>query len=381
MPKIKLFISLGVIVMALALVGGATMAWFTSATDPIENVFTAGTVEIEAGYGGDFGKIITGNWNPGDCDQTEVCITNEGTKAVQIRAKFDGRWVPGSQRMLIIYKDGNTQLLSLDWDSFCLGCTGKEGYIAKGSLTISQHDGWPSYMKGIFNSFEEIKNEDWLQTNEDYYIWCVDSQTTINLTTHNDVYVYDPYCNSDWYKEDGVNAQDKWKNIPWYKLDYIINSYSVGEDDFTMDDIQDAIWSFTNPGNTVYNYLDQNDNNIEITVKAKEIVDDVLANSGLPEDTLNVTITTSGWTKESDGWWYYNDEIPGTFTETDEEPRKICLAMEVCLDGATTGNLYQGASYHLYTQFQAIQASHDPDSDSDVSWDWSEFDEYNQSII
>ncbi len=374
MSKFKLFISLAVIVMAVALVGGATMAWFTSATDPIENVFTAGTVEIEADYQSDFGKLITENWNPGDCDKTEICVINEGSKAVQLRAKFEGGWVPGSQKMLVLYHDKGVQLLSLDWDSFCKGCTGREGHIAEGDMLIS-NPGSFSYFDGMFSDpFDFIKNDDWLQAGINYMVWCVDSQTTIAQGTHK-FKVFDPNCNENWYDE--VDTQSpKWDNIPWYKLNFIINNYSAGVDGYSVDDIQDAMWSFTNPGSTKYHYMFLN-TDTEISEKAKEIVDDVLANSGLPDGTVDVNINTTGWTDGEDGWWYYDNEIPGTFTESDEGPRKICLEMEVCLDGATTGNLYQGATYHLYTRFQAIQASHDSESGSDVTWNWSDFDDYN----
>ncbi|MDZ4132418.1 MAG: TasA family protein, partial [Dethiobacteria bacterium] len=103
MPKIKIFMSLAIVILAVALIGGATLAWFTAATDPIENVFVAGTVDIEAGWQSGFVKLIEENWNPGDCSDLGLCVINEGTKAVKIRAKFDGFWTPGTQRMLVIY--------------------------------------------------------------------------------------------------------------------------------------------------------------------------------------------------------------------------------------------------------------------------------------
>ena len=362
MPKLKMLISLVIIVLAVGLVGGATLAWFTSQTDPIENTFTAGTVEIEAGWQSGFVKLVEDNWNPGDCTELGLCVINEGTKAVQLRSQFNGYWTPGSQRMLVIYKDGVTQLLGLDWSAFCKGFTGGEGPIAKGSINLS-HPYDLAYFKGIFNNFSYIKDPSWLSTGVPYSIWCVDSQTTITPGNH-DVEIYDPYCNPDWFDE--VTTKDKWENIPWHKLDYIINQNYL-EKGYTSDQIQDAIWHYTNgtiaPFHAPYIYANLSD-------AAKEIVDDVEANSGLQPSNVSFT-PGSGWTDGGDGWWYYNDIIPGTFTNPGEEDRKICMSFNFCLDGASTGNEYQNAHYHLISLFQAIQASHDG------GWDWADFDTYN----
>ncbi|MDZ4132650.1 MAG: hypothetical protein U1E11_05880, partial [Dethiobacteria bacterium] len=202
-------------------------------------------------------------------------------------------------------------------------------------------------------------------------VWCVDSQTTISPGTHT-VSIFDPYCNPDWYTE--VSTKEKWEKIPWHKLDYIINQNYL-EQGYTSGDIQDAIWHFTNgtisvPGSPIdsrYTYAQLGLDN----QKAIEIIDDVNANSGLQPSNVSFS-PGAGWTyNNSDKWWYYDLPIPGTYTEASEEARKICLSFQVCLDGATTVNEYQGAHYHLISLFQAIQASHEGE------WNWSEFDNYN----
>ena len=57
MKKKMLLIILSVAV-CIALIGGATMAWFTSEAETNDAVFTAGTVEIEADGAEILGKKI-----------------------------------------------------------------------------------------------------------------------------------------------------------------------------------------------------------------------------------------------------------------------------------------------------------------------------------
>jgi predicted ribosomally synthesized peptide with SipW-like signal peptide len=86
-------ISLLIIAMSLAAISGGTLAWFTGMAEVGNNTFTAGTVEISAENseaGGD--PIVLTNWNPGDSDDYKFTFTNSGTKAIYIRAKFDGSW-------------------------------------------------------------------------------------------------------------------------------------------------------------------------------------------------------------------------------------------------------------------------------------------------
>ena len=88
----NIFISVAMIVVFAALVGGATLAWFTDATAPINNEFTAGTVLIEAEETVIPEVFMRENWNPGDCAEKEFTITNVGTKSIYLRAVIIGQW-------------------------------------------------------------------------------------------------------------------------------------------------------------------------------------------------------------------------------------------------------------------------------------------------
>jgi len=104
MMKSKMFMSMLVIVLAAALVGGATMAWFTSAAANAPNTFAAGTVVISADRGlgeplpgpmfyttlaeGQVGPLPpfnpTGPWFPGMTVTRNLEVRNIGTLQVRL---------------------------------------------------------------------------------------------------------------------------------------------------------------------------------------------------------------------------------------------------------------------------------------------------------
>jgi len=89
----KVMLSVVIILLAVAAVGGATMAWFTD-SETVENQFTAGTLIINAEDG--WRGLEGDNWenaNPGDCKEKDFTVTNEGSKRMYVRFSFDGAWV------------------------------------------------------------------------------------------------------------------------------------------------------------------------------------------------------------------------------------------------------------------------------------------------
>lgn len=89
----KVWTSLLVIGMALAAIAGGTLAWFTAQAEIKPNIFTAGTLDIEADetfeYSDD--NPLT-NWNPGDCTDKEVTVKITGTKRAYLRMQFNDGW-------------------------------------------------------------------------------------------------------------------------------------------------------------------------------------------------------------------------------------------------------------------------------------------------
>ena len=97
--KRNVMFSLFVIFLAAAIIGGATMAWFTAKADAPDNVFEAGTVMIDADKDVDYSELME-NVNPGDCYRKCLTVENTGTKAIQLRLvdvwgewEFDREWL------------------------------------------------------------------------------------------------------------------------------------------------------------------------------------------------------------------------------------------------------------------------------------------------
>lgn len=84
--------SLLIIVLAAAAITGGTLAWFTDEAVIGDNVFTAGTLKIEANETFNTEGIDVNNWNPGDCVEKKVEVEITGTKRAYLRMQFDEGW-------------------------------------------------------------------------------------------------------------------------------------------------------------------------------------------------------------------------------------------------------------------------------------------------
>ena len=79
--KSRMIVSFMVIALAAALIGGATMAWFTDSDTVDEPItFTAGTLLIDLTDPVQTTNINIGNLNPGDEFEYEFEVVNDGSK-------------------------------------------------------------------------------------------------------------------------------------------------------------------------------------------------------------------------------------------------------------------------------------------------------------
>ncbi len=90
--KGKMVISVLVIALAAALIGGGIMAWFTNSA-AIEGIsFAAGTVDLEADQKASLGETEFTNVNPGDKYCVGWEITNTGSKGMALRLVASRGW-------------------------------------------------------------------------------------------------------------------------------------------------------------------------------------------------------------------------------------------------------------------------------------------------
>lgn len=418
MLRIKLFFSLTVIVLAVALAGGATLAWFTAATDPIANVFTAGTLEIEAG-----GKSQIPNWNPGDQSEAEFCVTNVGSKNALVRIGLDGEWSPGPYRILVLYRADNIQLVGVKWDTFCKGCTDPEsmgGYLATARVVYSSSSttgGLPGpgnppdngrvlnndYYFGVrFHDFlpgDGRTNDDmehWFNAGELYHGWCIDND--VSGTASNQRFeIYDPLCTPDWYNYTSAaqSLKTKWSNIDFDKISYLINHNFLARG-YNSTEMQQAIWMYSN-GDYLYHGNKKHGSHYYYLGNAPEInayIDDIANTHGNGSivDALNSipnTVSTS-LHPDSSGTWLeitFNDETHYYYNGVLGDDEEVCLKLSINLSGPNTGNMFQGMEYTASGFFEAVQASnnasfatwsinsiYDPDEpESSDNWDRWDF--------
>ena len=86
MKKSKLMLG-SAIMLAVLLVAGGTLAWFTATADPVTNEFEAGTLIMSVQEC--FNACDAQNVNPGDCIKKQVRFKNDGTKRMFVRVRLD----------------------------------------------------------------------------------------------------------------------------------------------------------------------------------------------------------------------------------------------------------------------------------------------------
>ena len=111
--KRKMIMMLLSVTVGLALIAGATWAWFTDEDDAGDATFTAGILRIDVSDGLDLLYELEsriGNMNPGDLyEPIELIITNTGTK----KLIWFGNWeITGGQNCVKL-----SILTSLRWSS------------------------------------------------------------------------------------------------------------------------------------------------------------------------------------------------------------------------------------------------------------------------
>ncbi len=145
--KRSIVVSLLIIVLAVAALGGGTLAWFTASAEIKDNVFTAGTLEIGAGESWDEDFKVE-NWNPGDCTEKKVELAVKGSKRAFIRVLITEKWSfpkeEGSPEVVTTYERDAANV------SWSVGEVSWPGEPAEWQMMITE-DGTYWYYKGMFD--------------------------------------------------------------------------------------------------------------------------------------------------------------------------------------------------------------------------------------
>lgn len=182
--KSKMMISLLIIAMAAAVIGGSTMAWFTAQSGDIENTFTAGTLMIDVDEDVNYDVTLNmNNVNPGDCFEKEFNIENTGTKGALLRMELDEEWV---------FDYGH---LWNNWEA--LGFTELNPLNGGGekpaAMSGAQWDAFVAYVEGLPNPVKWTELEaqlvaaDWLKHTDGYWYYNDKLASTSTLTFAFDV--------------------------------------------------------------------------------------------------------------------------------------------------------------------------------------------------
>lgn len=168
----RILISLMIIAMTAALIGGGTMAWFTAKAE-LGNEFTAGTVMIEA----DEEATDTEGWdnvNPGDCFEKDINIENTGTKGIHLRLMLEEEW------------DFDWEYIRDNWEALCFTEKDEEGWNENWDEDSWEDEDFRDYVRGLENPVDltDIDLEGWTYNDEDgyyYYDGSVDSGASIGV--------------------------------------------------------------------------------------------------------------------------------------------------------------------------------------------------------
>ncbi|NLB17598.1 MAG: hypothetical protein GX825_02410 [Syntrophomonadaceae bacterium] len=416
MNKKVMLIALSLALVA-ALVGGATMAWFTDSvvSDPV--AFAAGTVLIEAGsssitsqYFDPRDGVFVYGVESGSGDLYEIDVLNE--KENRIFKGSGGYTYPYPNGLAFdnindrLYFAVNNQDLS--YYDFSLDTVSSAGVLQHSGTNVCGAtfgggyywyipDNSPNLYKVSFNGNGEIDSQELVAELGGSFTYgdvAIDYKEGVIYGSGIEKYfIYD--VTNEEYWEPGGNAtflQIAWGSVGllyghkgqregvgsghrnWYTIEPSSGTTTykfTGENLYV--DLASGSRSVWNPGDCgwakfiVKNVGTKNCNaRFVMSGSWLEYVVDEEGETGSwvpwdPEvDVVEITLTEGNWEKGPQGYYYYNAILaPGETAE---------LRLKVCLDGPSTGNEFQGKRFVLTGEFEAIQASHDA---SQEIWSWS----------
>lgn len=377
MKHMKLKATVIAVALSAALVGGATLAWFTDQKEIAQATFQAGTVEIDA-------DLASFTYSADETKNSEMPYTvvdfAQGLNNKQKAIKADRRVAQG------------------DFDTVY-------NKISQRTLHQAQPDIADFFTLG-FGGHVAIQLNRPLPAGDN--LWVIEC-TYNNDRKHNEavlVEVSSTGLPGSWVPVGTFNKNDdrepgasnSHQHTLWIEIDtaamefdgpihYIQLTDMTGEldgtsseDGFDIDYLGIPLSTDNwNPGDSNrLTYFVKNVGTKAIQLRAK--VEGEWDNPDLPGNP-NVKfeldpVSEGLWELGNDGNFYYigtGNKLDGSYNTT---PQHAYLYVIAKLDGASTGNEYQGETFHLQTTFQAIQNSHQA-AEGEPGWTWGNFEDYN----
>jgi len=354
--KRKVFMNIFIIVVCIALISAATMAWFTDADAAGEAVFTAGTVSIEAGrkISLNDGDVVMGDFYPARVTGSEQgpagYLKNQIVKKVRSNPKAVLSLETGkNEANFFSLGFGGWIIVEFDHPVYAPELVLVVEDTWGGNYPLEKADVYVS-TTGEDGSWVHVGTADNhnLRRNQTY------SECTLNIESVpyvRFVRVVDITDANDFTNYPNDNTVDG------FDLNAImIPGITSEEDNWNPGDCNESLYTIINTGSKRINLRG------EVTgswYEYDEESNDWISWTPDPDDnvvTISPADSSSGWVQQG-GYFYYEPSIPGTYDGTPVEERTVGLKLKVCLAGEETDNQYQGKRYILRATFEAIQAS------------------------
>lgn len=325
--KKKAIFSIMIILLAVAAIGGATMAWFTD-TAEVENIFTAGTVKISV-------------------METMTKITKEPSTAMVVESSTDASILLG-EAATIAFVNTVSNPTVVYWD-------GEKGVDSK-KFNLSDENRDPQ--KGWIHWVYQTKGESY------------NAMLTLQGTGNGSVYMPGPppeantwHFFTSYYDLDGLIAFISYEGVSGPPGQLVISDYCPGKKNGDHDN-----W---NPGDCFKkDFWVNNEGSKRANVRVKVVGAWYEYVGGewvvWPEGDINLVKISlhdesHNWSKMGD-YWYFED------VAEEGKPWQARLVLKVCLDGKNARNDYQGKRFILTSYFEAIQASNEASVDAWGGW-------------
>lgn len=310
--KVRIMVCIFVLMVMIFSVVGSTAAWFTTESQTMENVFTAGTVKISQP------EVVSdsGGWKPGKCNTVKLKVENTGSKKSYIRVK---------PKVDIDYE----KIIGRDYSTWLKGIRigGWQGqYIEyeKGSYTESN----PRKAELIEGAQEHVRGH--------AYIWDDGSQLYIRINMNDDYFVDEYQIYTD-KKPPTSHAPGQYHFKG--EFDPMVNKFN-----FTTSYVYDSLVA---PRRKVEFGNIENGDKVCIAIHVTGYVMEYSEDNYVEWDLAEV----SGpyWVKGDDGWWYYGTDQGPIIVQPGE---CIYISFTFCLSQNFKGTI------DFSLEAEAVQTTH-----------------------